>query len=274
MEFFSILEKSCCSVQFKAKHKDASLRNLAALAKQSSRLDNFTEEEIYRGFAEREAQGSTGFGDGVALPHFRMKGLDEFLVFIAVAPQGVDFEAMDKKKVKLLIVIIAPEHKVNEHVQVLAAISRALATGTLKRELLASHSPGVLYETFLRHLQHTVDAQTAKRKMKLMYVILYFDDVLYHILEYFLQEGIDGATIIESSGMGQYISSIPLFATFIGFMNEQRNHSKTIMALIPEDREQEIIQGIEEITGDLDKTDGAMIITLDAAFYKGSMRMM
>jgi len=274
MEFFSLLDKECCTTELHAKGKDDVLRKISALAKRSELMAEFSEEAIFTSLKKREEEGSTGFGEGVALPHVRLKGLQDFLVFIAAAPQGIEFDAIDKKKVRLFFVIFAPEEKVNEHVQVLAAISRAVATGSLKKELLAAQSAGVLYETFLRHVQHTVDSGIAKRKMKLMFVILYFDEFLYHILEYFIQEGIDGATIIESSGMGEYISDIPLFATFIGFMNERRNRSKTIMALVPEDREQEIIQGIEEIAGDLEKKDGAMVITLDASFYKGSMRMM
>ncbi len=274
MDLFTILERESCSVDVKVKGKHEVLQALAALAVKSGKLDAFDQQLIYEALKQREDQGSTGFGGGVALPHIRLKGLKDFVLFIAVSPRGVDFDAMDKKKVHIFFVIIAPEEKVSEHVQVLAAVSRSLSTGSLKKELLASHTPGVLYETFLRHVQKTQESSSSKRKMKLMFVILYFDEFLYHILEYFIQEGIDGATIIESSGMGEYISSIPLFATFIGFMNERRNHSKTIIALIPEDREQEIISGIEEISGDLDKKDGAMVITLDASFYKGSMRMM
>ncbi len=274
MELYTILSKECCTVQLEARHKDGVLLEISRLAKRSPLLDAFTEQELFAAFKDREAQGSTGFGEGVALPHIRIKGINEFLVFIAVSPQGAEFSAMDRKKVKLFFVVVAPEKKVNEHVQILAAIARAIAVGNFKKELLASRSEGVLYETFLRHVQHTVEGGAAKRKMKLMFVILYFDEYLYHILEYFIQEGIDGATIMESSGMGTYISSIPLFASFIGFMNEKRNHSKTIMALIPEDRENEIVQGIEEITGDLDRKDGAMVVLLDVSFFKGSMRMM
>ena len=274
MELFSIVEKECCSVQLEAKSKEEALRRLAALATRSEKLSGFSEEEIFQALSERERQGSTGFGNSVALPHMRLEGLRDFVVFIAVAPRGVEFDALDKKKVRLFIVIIAPAEQLSGHVQVLAAVSRALSTGSLQRELLGAHSEGVLYETFLRHVQTVAKNGSAKREMKLMFVILYFDEFLYHVLEYFIQEGIDGATIIESSGMGEYISSLPLFATFIGFMNERRNHSKTIMALIPADREQEMISGIEQITGDLDKKDGAMVITLSTSFCKGSMRMM
>ena len=110
--------------------------------------------------------------------------------------------------------------------------------------------------------------------MKLLILTLYVEDFIYSILEFFIQEGVEGANILESFGMGQYISNIPLFADFIGFMKESKNRSKTILALIPEDRIDSIIQGIEDITGDLDKKQGAMIMTLDVSFYKGTMKMM
>ena len=92
--------------------------------------------------------------------------------------------------------------------------------------------------------------------------------------EFFIEEGIDGATVLESSGMGHYISNIPLFASFIGFMNEDKNRSRTIVAMVPENKVNDIIQGIERITGDLDKKEGAMVFTVDASFHKGSMRML
>ncbi|MFW6229278.1 MAG: hypothetical protein ACOC2V_07435, partial [Alkalispirochaeta sp.] len=114
----------------------------------------------------------------------------------------------------------------------------------------------------------------ATRVMKLMLVNLYVDEFLYRVLELFIEEGIEGATILESAGMGQYISNVPLFADFIGFMNESKHKSKTILALVPEEHVDELIDGIEEITGDLDKKQGAMVLVLDVAKYRGSMGML
>ena len=74
--------------------------------------------------------------------------------------------------------------------------------------------------------------------------------------------------------MGQYISNVPLFADFIGFMRENKNQSRTIMALVPEEHVHDIIDRIEEVTGDLDKKQGAMIIVLDVPYFKGTMQMM
>ncbi len=274
MKIFEILDKNCCSVSLQSRTKQDVLHELAALAVRNREIGTYTVDEIYRLLIQREAEGSTGFGDGVALPHIRLAGLKDMFVLIAVARHGVEFDSLDKKRVRLFFLIIAPEEKVTEHVQVLAGISRTLGIGNLKRELVNAQSPGVLYETFLRYLQQTTDDNSQKRSMKLMIIVLYLEEMLYHLMEYFIQEGIDGATVMESSGMGEYISNIPLFASFIGFMNERKNHSKTIMAMIPEERQQEIIEGIEQITGDLDKKEGAMIMLTDISFYKGTMRMM
>ena len=68
--------------------------------------------------------------------------------------------------------------------------------------------------------------------------------------------------------------NVPIFAHFISFMKEDKNRSKTIMVMLPEDKIDTLVRGIEEITGDLDKKEGAMVFTLDVDFYKGSMEMM
>ncbi len=273
MELYEIIDKDCCSVDLTSRTKDTVLHELASLAVKNSALQPFGIQKIYEGLKKREDEGSTGFGEGVALPHMRMEGLDRFLVLIATSKTGIDFNSVDKKRVDLFFVIIGPAEKVNEHVQILAGISRTLSTRYIKKELRQAKTNGVLYETFLRSVEKSVDRPTTRR-MKLIYVVLYLEDFLYNILEYFIQEGIDGATIIESSGMGEYVSNIPIFATFIGFFNERKNQSKIIMALIPEEREQEILKGIEKITGDLDQKEGAMIITTDVSIYRGSMKIM
>jgi PTS system nitrogen regulatory IIA component len=57
-------------------------------------------------------------------------------------------------------------------------------------------------------------------------------------------------------------------------MNESKHHSKTILAMVPEEHVDDLINGIEEITGNLDKKQGAMILVLDIAAYRGSMKML
>lgn len=273
MNLADIFDPESCSVKFSARDKDGTLKALAALAARNEKIGTSKEKIIASALTEREAQGSTGFGNEIAIPHARIKDLDSFVVFIAHAPKGVDFDSLDKKKVRLFFVILGPGNRPSEHVQILAAISRSLSNTSLKKELLIATTVEAMQESFLRHAGEKQEMPAKKQKMKLLILILYMDELIYHILEYFLEVGIEGATILESSGMGQYVSNIPLFATFIGFMNKQKNHSNTLLATIPANREDEIVRGIEAITGNLDKKQGAMLMTFDIERYKGTMKV-
>jgi len=274
MELYSILEKQCCCIGLQSKHKPELLRELALVACKSSHLDESRVDEIAAALETREAQGSTGFGDGIAIPHARLPQMESFVLVIGVHKSGVDFNALDRKKVQLFFVILGPEEMVSEHLKILAAVSRALTRSNVKKEIMAARSDDAIFEAFIRNIESIRSTPEKQRTMKLLVVVLFLEEYLYDILELYLQKGIEGATIIDSFGMGQYISNLPLFATFIGFMQEKKNHSKTILAMIPEELEQELLENIEGVLGDLNQKQGAMIFSLDVGMYKGSMRML
>lgn len=274
MELIDILEKQCCRIDLKSRTKDDVLGELATLACRSSALREDRIDEVRSALQDREAQGSTGFGNGIAIPHARMPDLDRFVLTIGVHPGGVDFNALDRKKVRLFIVILGPQEEVNDHLKLLASVSRTLTRTNAEKELLAAGSDEALREAFLRNAEGLGKKNGGRPKLKLMVLILFLEEYVYEILELYLQLGIEGATVLDSVGMGQYISNVPIFATFIGFMQESKNSSKTILAMIPEEREQEVVEGLETILGDLDRKQGAMIFSLDVGMYKGSMKML
>lgn len=274
MDIYEILDKQSCRVQVKAKNKEEMLSRLAELAVASDAARNVTVETIHTALSEREKQGSTAFGNEIAIPHARIPGLERFVLYIVASEKGVEFDALDKKRVKLFFVILGPPEAVTDHLKILAFVSRALSHTNLKQELIAARSETALYEAFIRNTQSERTETGKARVMKLMLINLYVEEFLYRILELFIEEGIEGATILEGAGMGQYISNVPLFADFIGFMNESKHHSKTILAMVPEEHVEDMMNGIEEITGDMDKKQGAMILVLDIAAYRGSMTML
>lgn len=273
MDLYTILRKSSCAVHIPGRTKDDVIVALAKLAVKSEVAAHLDPAAIEEALRKRESEGSTGFGNEIAIPHARIEGLSEFMVFIATSKRGVDFDAMDKKRVSLFFVILGPPEAVTDHLKILASVSRTLGHTNVKAELLAARSPDTLYESFLRNAGESPQKRSANRVMKLMIVNLYDDDLMYSVLELLIQEGIDGATILDSAGMGAYISNVPLFADFIGFMRENKHTSKTVLALIPEEEVDRLMNGIEEITGDLDRTQGAVIIVLDVARVRGSMDM-
>lgn len=278
MELIESIDPLACGVGLKAKTKDEALWKLAELARRSHALEEVDAQTIYSALNEREQQGSTGFGKEVALPHARIPGMDRFLVYIAVFPGGVPFDAVDKKKARVFFVILGPAEDVQSHLRILAAISRIIAHTNAKQELLKCRSVEAAVESFQRHIgqgdQQAGSVRSGAEAMKVLLVTVYVEQYMYDILELLLEFGVDGATIMESTGMSRYISNVPLFAEFIGFMNESKNSSKTILALAPERHIRAIVERIEEVTGDLDKREGAMVLALDVSFYKGTMKML
>ena len=273
MNFYELLHEDACYPQIQGRSREEALESLTTLAANDPRLQGLSQETLYQALLEREQQGSTGVGNGMAIPHARFDELDSFVLFIATSRKGVDFEAIDKKRVKVFFMLFGPKNAVHDHLKILAGISTMANHSNVCRQLENSITSEAMYEAFMSRTSHE-EAGQEREAHKLMTLVLYEEKYLYEILEFFLEEGIEGATILESSGMGQYISNIPLFASFIGFMNEDRVRSNTILATVRESRVEQLVRGIEKITGDLDKTQGAMIMVVDLAFSKGSMKMM
>lgn len=89
---------------------------------------------LARGFAEREALGSTALGRGLAVPHCKVPGLSRAYVAVGVSPQGVDFGATDGEPVRVFFAVISPAEAPAAHLRLLAAISRwARIPGRLDR---------------------------------------------------------------------------------------------------------------------------------------------
>ena len=275
MSLTDALDPKACATNLAARDKQEALWKLAELATRSAAAEGTDRETIFKALYDREQQGSTGFGKEVGLPHSRVPGMKQFLVYIAVFPRGVSFDAVDKKKVKVFFVILGPPERVQEHLRLLAGISRLLAHTNVKQEIARCRKPEAAVEAVQRHLG---EADTGKpvpaETLKLLLVTVYVESYMYDVLELLLDFGIEGATILESTGMSRYISNVPLFAEFIGFMNESKNASKTVLAVVPERHVARIVERIEEVTGDLDKREGAIVLALDLSFAKGSMKMM
>jgi PTS system nitrogen regulatory IIA component len=93
--------------------------SLAAATGQESR-------EIFDRLTEREKLGSTGMGDGIAIPHARIQGLDRVYAVFATLSEPVDFESIDGKPVDLICALMAPQDAGADHLTALAKVSRLL----------------------------------------------------------------------------------------------------------------------------------------------------
>lgn len=97
-------------------------------------------EDVLRAVQEREEVLSTGIGNGVAIPHGKSAAVPELALAAGVTGQGVDFEALDGKPVRLFFLLVGPESAAGQHVKALSRISRLLRRDSFRTRLIGARS--------------------------------------------------------------------------------------------------------------------------------------
>ncbi|MDD7536307.1 MAG: PTS sugar transporter subunit IIA, partial [Bullifex sp.] len=103
-------------------------------------------EEIVNSVRERELLGSTAMEKGIAIPHARIKGLDEVAVVIGISRLPIDFGGEEKTRVFFLV--LAPDERPQEHIQTLSSIARLCMSDVFVRMLTNARTPDEVYQLF------------------------------------------------------------------------------------------------------------------------------
>ena len=85
---------------------------------------------------DREKLGTTGIGDGIAIPHGKLEELDKVIVVVGRSVSGVDFEALDHKPCSIFFLVLAPEQVAGMHLRILAQISRVLKDENFRNQFM------------------------------------------------------------------------------------------------------------------------------------------
>jgi len=268
MKLSVVLRNECIVADAQFSSKAEALQAVARAAKKSHILDNISEQEILDGLERREALGSTGFGKGIAIPHCRLKSVSDFVVGVITVPTGVDFKALDKEKVKLIVFIVAPEAESNKHIRILSAISQTLLSPGAVDEVLAQKTPEGICESFLRHAVPDISTKEEPGK-NLLLVFVQEEDLFRDVLQ--LLAGVLGSSlvVVDAENAGAYLAKIPLFAEF--WTDKPSRFSKVIIAVVDKALINETIRRIESITGDLNKTEGVMVTVQAISYSAGSI---
>jgi len=101
---------------------------------------------VYDSLFERERLGSTGLGQGVAIPHGRIKGLKEALGAFARLAQPVPFDAADGKPVSLVFVLLVPEHATEKHLEILSELAHMFSDRALREALAGAADAAAMHQ--------------------------------------------------------------------------------------------------------------------------------
>lgn len=134
MRISEFLSPEAVIADLRARDKQEILRELStAFARAHPSLK---EERLVEVLREREKLGSTGIGEGVAIPHGKLAGLTQLVAAFGVSRQGVDFEAIDGKPTHLFFALVAPENSAGVHLKALARISRLFKNPRFRASIL------------------------------------------------------------------------------------------------------------------------------------------
>ena len=117
-----------------AETKEGILRELSEVIVQI--VPKLSAESLTNILLERESLGSTGIGDGVAIPHGKVRGIERLVAAFGRSRNGVQFHSLDGKPAHLFFLIVAPEYSAGMHLKALARISRLLKDERFRQSLL------------------------------------------------------------------------------------------------------------------------------------------
>lgn len=136
MRIIDLLKREGISLNPDVKDKSGAIDFLVDLMDKSGRLSD--KEEYKKGVLERESQGTTGIGEGVAIPHSKNKAVKEAGLSAMVIKNGLDFESLDAQPAYLFFMIAAPDGENNVHLEVLSRLSTLLMDENFRQDLINS----------------------------------------------------------------------------------------------------------------------------------------
>ncbi len=134
-------------VELKSSNKRDALRELAKIA---SFKNGISEEIIFNTIWEREKLSSTGIENGVALPHSKIPGIQNFYLIIGISKNGVDFKSIDKKLTNIIFLLLYPESSTDEHLKLLAEICDIMSIEKVRNSIKNIESPEELIKILSR----------------------------------------------------------------------------------------------------------------------------
>ena len=149
MKLSELTDEEYILPELTAKDKKGVLEELVdALVKREPSIDK---KALVKVLLERERLGSTGIGDGVAIPHGKFHGITHPIIAFGRSRKGLDFESMDGEPVFLFFLLVAPENSASIHLKALAKIAKILKNSAFRKLLIGAPGKKELYQTIIQN---------------------------------------------------------------------------------------------------------------------------
>ena len=146
MALIDLITEDVVRVPLKSTTKSEVLQELVDVLARAGKINGT--EKVLDALQKRESLGSTGLENGIAVPHCKTDAVESLTMAIGIAPQGLDFEALDGNPSTLFFCMLAPPDQSGPHIEALSEIARLTQSQSFCRLLLASRSPEEAVELF------------------------------------------------------------------------------------------------------------------------------
>ncbi|MGB6010944.1 MAG: PTS sugar transporter subunit IIA [Desulfobacterales bacterium] len=142
MKILDVLLKEAILSDLKANDKKGVLEELVTPV---ARIAGINHDYLVKVLMERERLGSTGIGEGIGIPHGKVKDLESLVLGFGLSKKGVDFDSMDGQPAHIFFLLLTPENSTGLHLKLLARISRILKNDPFKQKLLRATNRDEIY---------------------------------------------------------------------------------------------------------------------------------
>jgi PTS system nitrogen regulatory IIA component len=142
MKILDALLKEAILSDLKADDKKGVLEELVTPV---ARIADIDHDYLVKVLMERERLGSTGIGEGIGIPHGKVKDLESLVLGFGLSRKGVDFDSMDGQPAYIFFLLLTPENSTGLHLKLLARISRILKNDLFKQKLLGASNRDEIY---------------------------------------------------------------------------------------------------------------------------------
>ncbi|HHN78257.1 MAG TPA: PTS sugar transporter subunit IIA [Phycisphaerales bacterium] len=151
MNLLELLTPECIRAPLEATDKRGVIGELVDLLVEQGKVSDG--ESLKNAVWTREQTRTTGIGHGLAIPHGKCAGLNGMAMAIGKPAEPLDFQAIDDRPVRLVVLLASPPDRTSDHIQALARVSRLMTSESFREKVYAAESPQEIYELIRAHEQ-------------------------------------------------------------------------------------------------------------------------
>ena len=151
MKLQDILTLDCTLCAVKGTSKKKLLEIISTTA--ADKIENLDTHQLFESLMAREKVGSTGIGNGIAIPHGRLSNTSQVIAVLLTSEQAVEFDAIDNRNVDIIVALFVPEESCQQHLDTLQSIAQIFSDKKTAKKVRKSKSSQEIFD-IIKHAPH------------------------------------------------------------------------------------------------------------------------